>query len=110
MAYKHETDHPANRDSMRVVNNERSGGAVWFIAGAVVIALVVVAFVIGSDRDAGSTPAGANVDVDVIEPVSPEAAPETVPTDGEGMTVPDDQTALPPATEPETVPETNSAN
>ena len=48
MAHPHETNPQGKPDTMRVVHNEGGGNAAWFIAGAVVIALVIVAFVIGA--------------------------------------------------------------
>ena len=116
MAYRDETDPRPDRDSMRVVNNESNGGAVWFIAGAVVLALIVVAFVIGNDREVGTAPVDGNVDVEVIEQTSPQAAPEAAPAEGgaavEGSatTEPAVDPAQAPAAEPEAAPEANSAN
>ncbi len=86
MAYRHETDRTGSHPSMRVVQ-DGSGSGAWFVAGAVVIALVIAAFVIGSSRDTGPAPVEADVDLQIVEPTASGAAPA-----------------------PETVPQTNSAN
>lgn len=80
MAHPHETNPQGKPDTMRVVHNEGSGNAAWFIAGAVVIALVIVAFVIGGNSADDGAPVGAEgadpaaVQTDTGEATTPEAA------------------------------------
>lgn len=126
MAYRSETEDPnrsdttqrdttirdttTQRDTLRVVSGEGSGNAVWFIAGAVVIALVLVAIVVGTGGDSGPMPAtmepATGADVDVTVPGAVETAPAA---DGEAAP-PAPEEALPPATEEPLVPGADTAN
>ncbi len=115
MAYRPETDDPnrsdmTRRDSFRVVSGEGSGNAVWFIAGAVVIALVLVAIVVGTGGDSDTVPAAmepaTGADVDVTVPGAVETAPAV---DG-AAAPPAPEEALPPATEEQMVPGADTAN
>ena len=136
MVERNSNDRPANQprpdptdqQTVQVVQSEGSGRAAWYVAGAVVLALLIVAFVVGTDGDGasevGTSPADEIESVDPAvpddtaapaaepdaqEPAAPEAEPEpTAEPDAE--TPPADDAALPPATEPEAVPDTNTAN
>ncbi len=130
MAERNSTDRPANQpepdrtdqNTMRVVEPRNGSRTAWFVAGAVVIALLVVAFVVGNGSsdavEVETAPAGevetvdpaAPAEPEVQEPAAPAEEPEATIDLEETDTPPEDDAALPPATEPEAVPESETAN
>ncbi|MGB5560599.1 MAG: hypothetical protein WBN04_21615, partial [Paracoccaceae bacterium] len=90
------------------------GGAGWFIAGAVVIALVIVAFVIGGSSGTGPVvPDNTNVDVEMIDPSGATAGDVLVPGNPEGAPAGiegSEANPVPDASGPDAVPAPETAN
>lgn len=128
MAYRSEIDDPNRRDSTQhsttqhgtaqhgttpADRGEGSGNAVWYIAGAVIVAVVLVAFAFGIGGESDPVPtniepeigASTGADADVVVPDTAQTAPAT-----DGAAAPPAEEALPPATEEETVPSADTAN